>query len=137
LGHYSDWIEGSTTQALRTLNNIAFSKALTVGQKVFLPLQSDEQKSAFEKKRIEYHQTLEEGFDERYNVIAFTTYQVKKGDNEWSISDKLQIPMWLIKKYNPMLAQKPVRAGDVLTVPLLKEQTAEPTAQQDLPAVND
>lgn len=137
LGHYSDWIEGTTTQSLRTLNNIAFSKALTVGQKIFLPIQSDEQKNAFEKKRIEYHQTLEEGFDERYNVIAFTTYQVKKGDNEWSISDKLQIPMWLIKKYNPMLAQKPVRAGDVLTVPLLKEQTTEPSAQQDLPAVND
>jgi membrane-bound lytic murein transglycosylase D len=137
LGHYSDWIEGSTTQSLRNLNGIPFSNTLTVGKKIYLPIQSEDQKRVFEKKRVEYHQTLEEGFDERYKVIAFTTYQVKRGDNEWSISDKLQIPMWLIKKYNPMLAQKPIRAGDMLTVPLLKEQTSEPSTTQDLPVVND
>lgn len=137
LGHYSDWIEGSTTQSLRDLNNFSYNKALSVGQKIFLPLENDDQKGSFEKKRIEYHQTLEEGFEERYNVIATTTYQVKRGDNEWSISDKLQIPLWLIKKYNPTLVQKSMRIGDILTVPLLKEKVAaEAGPAQDLPVPN-
>jgi membrane-bound lytic murein transglycosylase D len=137
LGHFSDWIEGTTTQSLRNLNKIAYSKALSVGQKVYLPIQNEEQKAAFEKKRIEYHQTLEEGFEDRFNVIAFTTYQVKRGDNEWTVSDKLQIPMWLIRKYNPVVVQKSIRAGDTLTVPLLKEKAVEPTSPTDLPSVNE
>lgn len=137
LGHYSDWIDGSTTQSLRTLNKIPFSKALAIGQKIYLPIQNDEQKGAFETKRIEYHQTLEEGFEDRYQVIAFTTYQAKRGDTEWSISDKLQIPMWLIKKYNPMLTQKPIHSGDTITIPILKEQTAETPVPTDLPAINE
>jgi membrane-bound lytic murein transglycosylase D len=136
LGHFSDWIEGTTTQSLRDLNGISFNKPLTVGQKIYLPLQTEEQKNQFEKKRIEYHQTLEEGFEDRYNVIAFTTYQVKRGDNEWTVSDKLQIPMWLIRKYNPMVVQKSIRAGDTLTVPLLKEKSTD-ILVQELPTSND
>lgn len=135
LGHYSDWIEGTTTQAIRNLNKMDFGKALTVGQKIILPIKSDDQKGMFEKKRVEYHQTLEEGFDDQYSVIAFTTYQVKKGDNEWTISTKLQIPMWIIKKYNPTLVQKDMRVGDNLNIPLLKDKTQSepPMPQQEVP----
>ena len=123
LGHYSDWIAHVTTQEIRKLNNIAFGKALAVGDKIIIPLKSDEDKQIFEKKRIEYHQTLEEGFDDQFNVIAFTAYEVKKGDNEWTVSNKLQIPMWLLKKYNSTLGQRPMRVGDKLTVPILKEKS--------------
>lgn len=135
LGHYSDWIEGTTTQEIRNLNKLPFDRALTIGQKIILPIKNDDQKGLFEQKRIEYHQTLEEGFDDRYSVIAFTTYQVKKGDNEWMISNKLQIPMWLIKKYNPILVQKSMRVGDNLNIPLLKDnKQSEPAVPvQEVP----
>lgn len=122
LGHYSDWIPGATTQDIRNLNNISFGKSLTIGQKIYLPIKSDEEKASFEKNRIEYHQTLEEGFEGQYNVIAFTTYKVKSGDTEWTISNDLQLPMWLLKKYNADLLKKALHAGDTLTVPILKEK---------------
>jgi membrane-bound lytic murein transglycosylase D len=124
LGHYSDWIGSNVvTQTIREINNIPFSKNLTLGQKIILPFQNDEQKTAFEQKRADYHQTIEEGFQERYTIIAITTYQIKKGDSEWSISNDLQVPMWLLKKYNPTLLVKALKVGEALTVPLLKDKT--------------
>ena len=125
LGHYSDWIEGTTTQQIRRLNSIPYGKSLTIGRKIYIPLQTIDQKIEFEKKRIEYHETLEEGFEEKFDVIAFTTYNVKRGDTEWSVSKSLQVPIWLLKKHNANLRKKPMSVGDQIKVPILKEKRDE------------
>lgn len=133
LGHYSDWIANVTTQDIRRLNNIAFSKALSVGQKIILPLSTDAEKESFEQKRIEYHQTLEEGFDDQYNIIAYTTYKVKRGDNEWTVSNQLQLPIWVLKKYNPNLNKRTMRIGDMLNVPILKPKSDTSSTSETIP----
>jgi membrane-bound lytic murein transglycosylase D len=47
-------------------------------------------------------------------------YQVKKGDTVWRLTqDELEIPLWLLRDYNPQVDLFSLRPGDLLVYPIV------------------
>jgi membrane-bound lytic murein transglycosylase D len=102
LGHYADWLQ-IPTQKIRTLNRFPYGKSITIDQKIKIPL-TLEDKKRFEELRYEYHKEMEEDFFESFSISGINTYEIKSGDTVWSLClNELEIPLWLLKKYNPSM----------------------------------
>jgi len=100
LGHYADWLQ-IPTQKIRALNNFKYGTSISVDQKIKIPLQTKSVQE-FEEQRYEYHKEIEEDFFESFVIKGVDTYEVKNGDNIWNLClNELEIPFWLLKKYNP------------------------------------
>ena len=93
-----------------------------LGQTLRIPLRGEEERKSFERRRTEYHRTLEDEFHQRYEIGGTETYTVQPGDNEWSISSREEVPLWLMKRFNIGLLKKPLRAGDILVRPAIQER---------------
>ena len=100
LGHYADWLQ-IPTQEIRRLNRFKYGKPISIDQKIKLPMRKKTVQE-FEEQRYEFHKELEEDFFESFSIQEIEVYTVKKGDNIWTLSlNELEVPLWLIKKYNP------------------------------------
>ncbi|MCB0326736.1 MAG: LysM peptidoglycan-binding domain-containing protein [Bdellovibrionales bacterium] len=120
LGHYADWLSIGWATSIRKINGMSLHDDIVVGQKIKLPIQNEQQKEKFEEERVRYHLTIEEGFKEKFHIVGHTTYQVQRRDTYWTIAKKLQIPQWLLSRYNPDLYRNPIKIGDVLNIPELE-----------------
>ena len=102
LGHYADWLQ-IPTQKIRNLNRLTYGKAISIDQKIKIPL-AQKDKEKFEELRYEYHKEMEEDFFESFSIAGVDTYEIKNGDTIWSLClNDLEIPLWLLKKYNPAM----------------------------------
>jgi membrane-bound lytic murein transglycosylase D len=120
LGHYADWLE-VPTQRLRRINGLKFGKPIHLDQTLKIPLEKIS-KESFEERRYEYHKGIEEDFFSVYRVERMFTYQVKRGDNIWRLCfQKFDLPLWLLKKYNPDLNLNGLQATKKLKVPVVKK----------------
>jgi membrane-bound lytic murein transglycosylase D len=120
LGHYAEWLE-IPTRIIRKLNHIPYGRPLHLYQKVKIPLDKIS-KAQFEQMRYEYHKKIQEDFFSFYNIEAFQTYRLKKGDNIWTLcNDTFDLPVWLIKKYNPDVDFDDLRWSQKIVVPVVKE----------------
>lgn len=116
LGHYATWLEVSTRR-LRELNGLRYHQEIQVGQRIHL---SYERVTAeeFEHRRYEYHRGIQEDFFSTYQVDSVKSYRIKSGQNIWQIcTDVLQVPMWLVVRYNPDRDLARLKPGDELVVP--------------------
>lgn len=117
LGHYADWLE-IPTQALRKLNGLRFGRTIRTNQRIKIPLDKVS-KELFEERRYEFRKEIEEDFFSAYKVVGIQAYSVKRGDNIWTLCrDTLELPFWLIKKYNPSLNVEALKLDQQITVPL-------------------
>lgn len=120
LGHYADWLE-LPTRKLRSLNRLKFGKSIHMDQKLKIPL-NKVGKEQFEEKRYEFHKGIEEDFFSAYRIEKVGTYQVKKGDNIWTLCvQTLELPLWIIKKYNPEINLNHLQPATELKVPIVKK----------------
>ncbi len=100
LGHYADWLD-IPTQEIRTLNHLKYGISIAVNQTIKIPMRTKSVQE-FEELRYEFHKEIEEDFFESFSIQGIETYKVKNGDNIWTLClNKLEIPFWLVKKYNP------------------------------------
>ncbi|NOX25798.1 MAG: transglycosylase SLT domain-containing protein [Deltaproteobacteria bacterium] len=100
LGHYADWLN-IPTQRIRDLNHLPFHRRIKTHQKIKIPLGKTSRES-FAEQRYEFHKQIAEDFFAAFKVTGIKTYNVKSGDNIWTISrNELDLPLWLIKQYNP------------------------------------
>jgi membrane-bound lytic murein transglycosylase D len=100
LGHYADWLQ-IPTREIRALNGFKYGAPISIDQKVKLPMR-EKTVLEFEEQRYEFHKEIEEDFFEAFSVQGIDIYEVKIGDNIWTIClNELEIPLWLLKKYNP------------------------------------
>ena len=53
LGHYSDWLKSGGTTSIRRLNDFSKRHQLRLGAVLLLPVENDEQRSAFDRQRRE------------------------------------------------------------------------------------
>ncbi len=84
-----------------------------------IPL-SQVSRSEFEEKRLEFHREIEEDFFAAYHISDVTEYRVQKGDTIWELCyEKLDLPIWLLKKYNTSLDFNSLRPNQKLQVPQL------------------
>jgi membrane-bound lytic murein transglycosylase D len=118
LGHYADWLQIPTRQ-IRVLNNLAFGAPISINQTIKLPLSTSDP-DRFEEKRFEFHREIEEDFFASYRVTGVETYEVSPGDTTWHLCfNQLEIPFWLLKKFNPDMDFNTMRPGHTLRYPVV------------------
>jgi membrane-bound lytic murein transglycosylase D len=118
LGHYADWLQIPTRQ-IRALNNLAFDTPISINQTIKLPLSALDP-DRFEEKRFEFHREIEEDFFASYRVTGVETYEVRPGDTPWHLCvNQLELPFWLLKKFNPDTDFNTMRPGHKLRYPVV------------------
>lgn len=122
LGHYAEWLDVRASD-LRRLNKMSFATPVIVGRKVklsFAKVTHDQ----FEARRMEYHRQLQEAFFTQFRIKDTTTHVVKAGESIWVLAQqRYNIPIWLLRQYNPDLDLGDIRPGTKLVIPIV-----EPTA---------
>jgi membrane-bound lytic murein transglycosylase D len=118
LGHYADWLNIPTSR-IRSLNRLAFDTSISISQSIKIPLTATDPDS-FEEKRFEFHREMEEDFFDSFMVSAIETYEIQPGDTIWSLCLKqLEIPLWLLKKYNPKTNFGAMHPGQTINYPVV------------------
>ncbi len=135
LGHYAEWANVRTWQ-IRNLNGLRFGSLLNLHQKIKIPLNRTTAQK-FEENRYEFHKRLQEDFFAVYRVGDVQPYGVRQGDNFWTLShEKFDLPMWLIKHYNPQIDLADLRQNQILMIPSIEKATDDEPGM-DTPDVSD
>jgi membrane-bound lytic murein transglycosylase D len=119
LGHYADWL-GLRTQHLRDLNGLPFQRAVVIGQRIRLDF-ANVDPAIFEERRTAYHRELQEAFFSRYRIEDVEAHVVRSGDSLYVLAlRRYNVPVWLLRQYNPDLDLDRVQPGTVVNFPRLK-----------------
>lgn len=116
LGHYADWLEITATR-LRELNKLSRNASLNLGRSLQLDF-SRVSAEQFTAKRVAYHRELQETFFAQYRIAGSETHTVKAGESMWVLAQKkYNVPIWLLRQYNPDVDLAAVRPGVKLVIP--------------------
>jgi membrane-bound lytic murein transglycosylase D len=128
LGHYAEWL-GLRASQLRRLNRMSYATPVVIGRSVKLEF-SKVSRDAFEAKRQEYHRQLQEAFFAQFRIKGNEMHVIRSGESIWVLAQqRYNIPIWLLRQYNPDLDLGSVRPGTKLVIPLVEPTgAAEPTA---------
>jgi membrane-bound lytic murein transglycosylase D len=119
LGHYADWV-GVSASSIRSINGFRYGMAIHVSQRLIIPLEVVS-KDEFEEKRYEYHKEMEEDFWVAYRVEGVRTYEIKKGENIWTLcNSEFELPFWLLKKYNSSIDFYRLMPSQRLIIPVIE-----------------
>ncbi len=119
LGHYADWLELRAWR-LRRLNDMRYGQPVVIGQRLSLDF-SRVGAAQFEQRRLAYHRGLQESFFKRFRIAGTSTHVVRRGESLWILAKRTyQVPIWLLRQYNPDLEFDAVGVGVTLTVPQLE-----------------
>jgi len=120
LGHFGDWLE-IKTQRLRDLNGLAFRTPVAVGQRIRLDLNTVDAKT-FEERRISYHRAQQDSFFRTHVISGVAEYTIQRGDAIWVLAlQKYDVPIWLLRQYNPELDMRKLRPGTKIQIPILTD----------------
>ncbi len=132
LGHYADWLE-IPTKTLRKLNKLPFRTSLPIGKHLKLDF-SKVKPQSFERRRTAYHQDVQAAFFKRYRILDTRVHVVKRGESLWALTHrKYNVPLWLLRQYNPDLNLYDVHPGMELTIPELTERHEIDSANSPTP----
>jgi membrane-bound lytic murein transglycosylase D len=127
LGHYADWL-GVRASRLRELNGMRFATPVVIGQR----LKVDTTKvpaDQFEQRRRSYHQRLQEDFFAANRIVGTEVHVVRRGESLWTIAQKYpNVPIWLLRQYNPDVSFDDVRPRTQLVMPLIQATGAGGTS---------
>ncbi len=119
LGHYAEWLDVRASD-LRRLNKMSFATPVIVSRKVklsFAKVTHDQ----FEARRMEYHRQLQEAFFTQFRIKDTTTHVVRSGESIWVLAQqRYNIPIWLLRQYNPDLDLGDIRPGTKLVIPIVE-----------------
>ena len=119
LGHYADWLE-IPTQRLRDVNSLSFREAVVLGQNLTLEFGRVDAPT-FEQKRRAYHQQIQSDFFAAYQIEEIESHVIKPGESLWILAARrYNVPVWLLRQYNPDLDFDRIQAGAVVRFPRLK-----------------
>jgi membrane-bound lytic murein transglycosylase D len=131
LGHYADWLE-IPTQRLRDANSLSFREAVVLGQVLTLEFARVDAPT-FEQRRRAYHQQLQSDFFAAYQIQEIDSHVIKPGESLWILAARTyNVPVWLLRQYNPDLDLDRIQPGVVVKFPRLKAiaaQTVGPATQ--------
>ena len=119
LGHYADWL-GIRTQRLRDINAMVFRQAVVIGRRLQLDF-SQVNTNIFEQRRLSYQRQTQESFFLTYQVINTHDHVIQSGESLWELAlQTYEVPVWLIRQYNPDLDLDRVAPGVVVKFPQLR-----------------
>jgi membrane-bound lytic murein transglycosylase D len=135
LGHYADWLE-VPTQRLRDVNSLSFREAVVLGQTLTLEFGRIDAPT-FEQRRRAYHQQLQSDFFAAYQIDEIESHVIKPGESLWILAARTyNVPVWLLRQYNPDLNLDRIQPGAIVKFPRLKaiapQAVASAPAQQVL-----
>jgi len=129
LGHYAEWL-GIRASRLRSINDLRYGEPLIVHQKLRLDF-SNGRPEDFERVRIEYHRVLQEEFFAQWEIEGTVIHRVGPGDSLWVLSKRrFDVPIWLLRQYNPDIDLNALSAGTRLTIPTLRQRNQESKVHQ-------
>lgn len=121
LGHYAEWL-GIRASRLRKINSLRFGEPVVVQQRLRLDF-SSVAPEVFERIRIEFHRSLQEDFFAEWEIEGTVVHRVGPGDSLWTLSTRrYDVPIWLLRQYNPDVNLDALTAGTALTVPKLRQR---------------
>ena len=116
LGHYADW-SGININRLRALNKLHRGASVSMGRKFKLDIAAADIPH-FETVRREYHKNLQDAYFATHRISGTENYAVKKGESLWTIRQaRPELPVWLIRQYNPKLDFADLHPGGSITLP--------------------
>ena len=123
LGHYADWLE-IRTQRLRDINGMPFREPVVIGRRLKLQF-SNVSPGAFEARRIAYQQETQEAFFQAFDVTGVEHHTVRRGESLWELAlQDFEVPVWLVRQYNPDLDLDRVAPDTVVNFPVLASKGA-------------
>jgi len=123
LGHYAEWL-GLRTSRLRTINGLSYGEPVVVQQRLRLDF-SNSRPEDFERVRIEYHRSLQEEFFAEWEIEGTLIHRVGPGDSLWLLSTRrFDVPIWLLRQYNPDVDLNALSTGTPLTIPTLRQRNS-------------
>jgi membrane-bound lytic murein transglycosylase D len=124
LGHYADWLE-VPTQRLRDLNSLSFNEGVVLGQTLTLEFARVDAPT-FEQRRRAYHEQIQSDFFAAYQIDEIESHVMRPGESLWILAArKYNVPVWLLRQYNPDLNFDRIQAGTIVRFPRLKAIAAE------------
>lgn len=118
LGHYADWL-ALRAWDVRRLNGMAYRDPVIVGRRLTLDF-SQVSRPEFERRRKDYHSTLQRDFFANNRIRDVEEYVIRSGDNIGSIARRrYSAPLWLVRQYNPELDFNRIQIGQRVVFPLL------------------
>jgi membrane-bound lytic murein transglycosylase D len=123
LGHYAEWL-GVRASDLRRINHMRFRTPVIVGHRIRLDFRRVPP-GEFEARRREYHQTLEASYFASHRIDGTEQYVAQPGDSLWTLTQRFsQLPLWLLRQYNPDTDFTDLRPGTQLVVPRIEDVSA-------------
>lgn len=126
LGHFADWLEVSAS-SLRKLNNMKAGTALALGRRIKLDL-SKVDAAEFESRRVAWHKQVQDEFFERFRITGQERYRLKAGESLWLLTQRTNVPVWLLRQYNPDTDFANVRIGAEIILPRVEGVAPAPAA---------
>ncbi len=122
IGHYAYWLD-IPTQRIREINYMGRRSTIWIGQELTIPVDSITVEQ-FNRRRLEYHMSLEEDFYNQYKVTELKLKIISSGENFWDIcnTDGV-IPLWLLKKYNKHINLGRLFPKMRIWLPVVEEKT--------------
>lgn len=116
LGHYADWLELRAWR-LRHLNGMRYGQPVVIGQRLSLDF-SRVSATDFEQRRVAHHRGIQEAFFKRNRIAGTSTHVIRGGESLWILARRqYDIPIWLLRQYNPDMNFDAVGIGVNVTVP--------------------
>ena len=127
VGHYAEWLDVRASQ-LRRLNRMSMATPVVIGRKLKLDF-SKVTPDQFEARRLEYHKQLQETFFTQFRIKGSEPHVIKRGESVWVLAQqRYNIPIWLLRQYNPDVDLGSIRPGTTLVIPTLEPTTPDPAA---------
>ena len=119
LGHYADWLAVRAWD-VRRLNGMAYSDPVIVGKRLTLGF-TKVSRPEFERRRKDYHSTLQREFFAQYRIRDVEDYTIRRNENIGTIArNRYSAPLWLVRQYNPELDFNRIQIGQKVVFPLLQ-----------------
>ena len=119
LGHYADWLAVRAWD-VRRLNGMAYTDPVIVGKRLTLSF-TKVSRPEFERRRKDYHSTLQREFFAQYRIRDVEEYTIRRNENIGTIArNRYSAPLWLVRQYNPELDFNRIQIGQKVVFPLLQ-----------------
>ena len=119
VGHYAEWLNVRASQ-IRKLNRMTAATPVVIGRKLKLDF-SKVSPDQFEARRIAYHRELQEAFFSEYRISGDATHVIQRGESIWVLAQqRYNIPIWLLRQYNPDVDLGGLRPGTKLVIPTVE-----------------
>ena len=123
LGHYAEWL-GVRASDLRRINRMRFRTPVIVGHRIRLDFRRVPP-GEFEARRRQYHQVLEANYFASHRIDGTEQYVAQSGDSLWTLTQRFSnLPLWLLRQYNPDTDFTDLRPGTQLVVPRIEDVSA-------------